>query len=133
MGLIRRRGAVAVLLGRWTASLRAFVPSLAGVSGLPYGRFAVVNVCGGVTWAVAVAALGYLAGEGYRTLERRLGSGELALAIGGLLLIAVFAIRAHRRQRRLTVARDGPKYGGESFTAHLSDRQERASGGNSAG
>ncbi|HEX5510944.1 MAG TPA: VTT domain-containing protein, partial [Actinomycetales bacterium] len=34
MGLVRRRGAVAVLLGRWAAALRALVPGVAGMSGI---------------------------------------------------------------------------------------------------
>jgi membrane-associated protein len=49
--VIRRRGGAAVLLGRWTAFLRAVIPSAAGVSGFPYGRFAVLNVVGGTVWA----------------------------------------------------------------------------------
>ncbi len=98
-GLIRRHGAIAVLLGRWTASLRAFVPIVAGASGLRYGRFAVANVVGGVTWAGLVTYLGFIAGAGYRTIEQRLGIGELVVLVGGLVLLAVFAIRARRRRR----------------------------------
>src|SRR5512139_3113749 len=41
--LIRRRGAFAVFIGRFTALLRALMPALVGSARLPYGRFLVFN------------------------------------------------------------------------------------------
>ncbi|MFG1953536.1 DedA family protein [Micromonospora sp. NPDC048830] len=75
LDLVRRRGAVAVVVGRWVAALRALVPGIAGLSGLHRRTFTVANIAGGAVWAVAVAVLGYLAGASYRQLERRLGLG----------------------------------------------------------
>jgi membrane-associated protein len=83
--LIRTRGAVAVLIGRWAAALRALVPSIAGSSGMPQGVFTAANVAGGVLWAVAVAVLGYAAAASYRLLESR-------LRIGGAVLLAAFVV-----------------------------------------
>jgi undecaprenyl-diphosphatase len=97
--LVRRRGAVAVLLGRWVAALRALVPGIAGLSGLHWRTFALANVAGGALWAVGVAVLGYLAGASYRVLERRLGlGGEALLAVVGLL-VAVRLWRLRRASR----------------------------------
>ncbi|MGH3343475.1 MAG: DedA family protein, partial [Carbonactinosporaceae bacterium] len=90
--------AVAVVVGRWTAALRALVPGAAGMSGMAYRRFAVANVCGGALWAVAVAALGFFAGAGYQRLERRLSlSGELLFGV--LIVIGAVAWYAQRRRR----------------------------------
>ncbi|MCW3840986.1 DedA family protein [Micromonospora yasonensis] len=100
LDLIRRRGAAAVVFGRWAAALRALVPGLAGMSGIPRGVFTVANVAGGGLWAVTVAVLGYLAGASYRLLERRLGwVGEAVLGLV-LLLVAVRVLRARRAARR---------------------------------
>lgn len=97
--LVRRRGVVAVVAGRWAAALRALVPGLCGMSGLPYRSFMVANVIGGVSWAAAVVMLGFTAGAGYRIVERRLGLGsELLLAVV-VLLTAVWVVRARRRRR----------------------------------
>jgi membrane-associated protein len=60
---LQRRGAPAVFFGRWTALLRAMVPSAAGMAHLPYRTFALWNALGGTIWAVACAVGGYLAGD----------------------------------------------------------------------
>lgn len=85
LDLVRRRGAMAVLLGRWAAALRALVPGIAGMSGLGQARFTAANLTGGALWATAVAAAGYAAGASYRVLERRLGLG------GEVLMALIFA------------------------------------------
>lgn len=87
LALVRRRGALAVVLGRWVAALRALVPGVAGLSGMPQGRFTVANVVGGAAWASTVAVLGFAAGASYRVLERRLGLGSEVLL--GVLAVAV--------------------------------------------
>jgi hypothetical protein len=72
--VIVRRGGPAVLVGRFTAALRALVPGIAGTSRMPYRTFAAWNVAGGVLWGTAFSVLGFLAGRSYRLLERRVGS-----------------------------------------------------------
>jgi membrane-associated protein len=94
LSLVRRRGAVAVILGRWTAALRALVPGVAGMSGVSRRRFTVANLTGGALWAGAVAVAGYLAGASYAALERKLGLGsELLLAVI-VVLFALWGLRA---------------------------------------
>ncbi len=101
LGLVARRGAVAVVLGRWTAALRALVPGIAGMSQMRRSAFTVANVVGGVAWAVLVAGGGFLAGASYRLLEQSLGlvSGVL-LAL--FVLGVITAVVLHRRRRRRT-------------------------------
>lgn len=96
LSLVRRRGAAAVLLGRWTAALRALVPAVAGMSGMSQGRFTAANVTGGAAWAATVAVLGFVAGASYRTLERRLGLGGEILAAVVVLLLVVWVLHARR-------------------------------------
>ncbi|WP_222272560.1 DedA family protein [Modestobacter marinus] len=102
LGVLRRRGGGAVLIGRWTAFLRAVIPAATGVSGYPYARFAVLNVTGGTVWAVAVAAIGFLTGSAYHQAERYLGlvgaACLLALVVG--LLVGHAGHRHSRRPER---------------------------------
>ncbi len=97
LALVERRGALAVVLGRWVAALRALVPGTAGMSGMARVPFTVANVTGGALWATAVAVAGYLAGASYRVLERRLGLGsEIVLAVV-LVAGALWLLRSRRR------------------------------------
>jgi membrane-associated protein len=95
---MRDRGPAAVLIGRFTAVLRALMPALAGTARMPYRTFAVYNAIGGVVWGAGYSLLGYLAGSAYAVIERRVGTG-LAIAIAALVVaaLAVWGVRRHRR------------------------------------
>jgi undecaprenyl-diphosphatase len=97
---VARRGRSAVVLGRWTALLRALVPGVAGASGMAPRDFAVANVLGGVTWAVVVALLGFGAGAAYATvLDRVNHASEIAVGVVvGLVVVWVVLRRVLRRR-----------------------------------
>ncbi|MDQ6650834.1 MAG: DedA family protein [Actinomycetota bacterium] len=95
---LNRLGGKAVFLGRFTAALRAMVPGLAGMAGMPFRTFAIYNVAGGVVWATSFVLLGYVAGDGWRRLESRLQLGGYALF--GLVVLALAAVLLVRRVRR---------------------------------
>ena len=94
---IRRRGGPAVLLGRFTALLRALVPSAAGMSHLPYKTFFVWNAIGGIVWATTFVLVGYVAGESYRKVEHYLGRGALVLT--AVVLIGLVVLHFVRKRR----------------------------------
>jgi len=89
--LVRRLGGRAVFIGRFTAALRALVPGLAGVAGVPYRTFAAYNVAGGVLWATGFVLLGFAAGPAWGTAERVAGGAGLAL-LGTIVLAAAAAL-----------------------------------------
>jgi undecaprenyl-diphosphatase len=100
LALIRRRGAVAVVLGRWTAAFRALVPGIAGMSRMRRTHFTVANVIGGLIWAVLVAGGGYLAGASYKALEQRLGLVSGLLLAGFVGTVVAFVVVRRRRHRQ---------------------------------
>lgn len=97
--LLRRRGGVAVFLGRWTAFFRAVMPALAGTVRMPYRRFLVFNAAGGVLWAVAVVLAGYVAGSSYEHLASLVGRWTGAAAALVVVAGLVWWLR-RRRDRR---------------------------------
>ncbi len=100
---IRRLGAKAVIVGRWTAALRALVPALAGLSGMHYARFAVANVVGGVGWASTITIVGYEAGSNWRHAYSLLGKYSLVvvavIAVGLIGWLFRILVRRSRRRR----------------------------------
>ncbi len=96
-GFLRRRGGPAVFFGRFTALLRALVPSAAGMSRLPFRTFLAWNAAGGLVWANGCVLGGYAAGASYHRLERWLGTGALVLTgAAGVALVAVHLVRRYR-------------------------------------
>ncbi len=95
---LNSRSVAAVLVGRFTAVLRALMPALAGTARMPYRTFAVYNAIGGVVWGVGYCLLGYLAGSAYEAVQRQVGTG-FAIAIAALVVAAlvIWAVRRHRR------------------------------------
>ena len=97
---IRRLGSNVVLIGRTTALLRAFVPGLAGMSGLSWRRFLPYNMLGGILWATVVAALGYLAGASLTLVQDQLGMAS-NIILGALVVIGLVVwLRTHVRRRQ---------------------------------
>ena len=102
---LRERGGKAVFFGRFTAALRALVPGLAGMSGMPYRTFVLYNVVGGGIWAVGFALLGYAAGSSWRRVESVAKRASLVLlAIVVTVVVVVFVTRWIIRHRQRLVA-----------------------------
>jgi len=53
----QRHGAATVFFGRFVSLLRILAALLAGVTRMPYGRFTLYNVAGGICWATLFGAL----------------------------------------------------------------------------
>ncbi|MGC4109791.1 MAG: DedA family protein [Nocardioides sp.] len=93
---LRRRGGRAVVMGRFTAFLRAVMPGLAGASRMEYRRFLVFNVIGGVIWATACVLLGFFAAHSIGTITHALGVTSGVIVV--VLLVGVLWAW-HRRSR----------------------------------
>lgn len=97
--LLRRQGGRAVFIGRFTAALRVLIPGLAGTSRIPYRRFLLYNVLGGVAWSAETAVVGYLAGKSYRAAAHKLSIISLGLLAAVIIIILVRVLRRSERVR----------------------------------
>jgi membrane protein DedA with SNARE-associated domain len=104
---LQRRGGPAVLLGRWTALLRALVPAAAGMARMPYRTFLVWNVVGGALWASTVVVAGYLAGNAYHRIEQYFGRGALVVLALIVIGMVVRHVVTQRREKRADAAASG--------------------------
>jgi membrane-associated protein len=59
----RRRGGWTVAIGRYATAAGAFIPFVAGVSRMPYGRFLLFDMPAIVVWAAGISWFGYAFGE----------------------------------------------------------------------
>jgi membrane-associated protein len=105
--LVRRLGGRAVFVGRFTAALRALVPGLAGIAGMPYCTFAAYNLAGGVLWATGFVLLGFAAGRAWRAAEHI--AGRVGLVLLGVILVGAAAAALVRRRRSGRHGRAAPE------------------------
>ena len=104
---LKRRGALAVIVGRFTAFLRAVVPGLAGMSSMPYRIFLPANATGGILWGTGFCLLGYFVGHAYTKVEHASGiASDVLLGLIAVIIVLLF-IRRRRRERA-----DGPEVTG---------------------
>jgi membrane protein DedA with SNARE-associated domain len=103
--LIRRRGAIAVFIGRFTALLRALMPALVGSSRMPYPKFLVFNMMGGAVWGTAFTLGGFFIGQAFERTAQYVGRGIAVLI--AVLIIAALAMWTLRRHRRATAGPPG--------------------------
>ncbi|HJV09004.1 MAG TPA: DedA family protein, partial [Acidimicrobiales bacterium] len=86
---LRRHGGRAVFLGRFIGVLRALVPTIAGLSGMPYRKFLPWNAIGGIVWAPGFVLLGYAAGGSYDKVATWAGRASTVLLILVVLVVGV--------------------------------------------
>jgi membrane protein DedA with SNARE-associated domain len=102
---LRRRGATAVFVGRFSAFLRAVIPGLAGMSSMHYPLFLGANAAGGIVWGVTFCLLGYFVGQ---RVEKATGVASDIL-LGLIAVVIVVLVIRHRRKEKAEI--EGPTEG----------------------
>lgn len=112
---LRRRGGMAVFLGRFVAFFRAVMPALAGTSGMRYPTFLVFNVAGGLVWGAGCVLLGYLAGNSYEAVARTVGRDVTAVVVvAAVVVVITWRIRRTRAARAAGARPDAAAGGGKA-------------------
>ena len=58
-----RYGAKTIVITRFIPILRTFAPFMAGVGGMPYGKFTIYNIVGGTAWVLVGILSGFFFGN----------------------------------------------------------------------
>jgi undecaprenyl-diphosphatase len=86
---LAHHGGRAIFFGRFIGVLRAMVPTIAGLSRMPYKTFLPWNAIGGLVWAPGFVLLGYVAGGSYHKVAEWTGRASAVLFGGGVLVVTV--------------------------------------------
>ncbi|HEY3068527.1 MAG TPA: DedA family protein [Methylomirabilota bacterium] len=95
----KRYGAAALLLSRFSASVRLFASALSGCGHLTYRRFLAYDVLGSLAYAALWVVVGRLIGEQAAEILKNYGGLKLLLVIGPLALGGLLGYRLWRRSR----------------------------------
>lgn len=97
--ILRKRGAVAVLIAIFLPVMRTLVPAAAGASGLPFRKFLPAVAVGATAWCALHIAIGTAAGEAAEKIEAAVGKGSWILLALIAVIIAAFMIRKRRKAK----------------------------------
>ena len=81
----RKHGGKSVFIGRFVPGVKSVVPGIAGMVGMNWTRFTIVNVTSAAVWTATHMVPGMLAGTALGAIGQI--SGRLAFVIGGLLVV----------------------------------------------
>ncbi|MCL2394781.1 MAG: DedA family protein [Acidimicrobiaceae bacterium] len=108
----RRKGDVAVLIGRVLPVIRTFISLPAGIAEMPVVRFLVFTLLGSIPWTVALALAGDAVAENWHQVERYFTVVTVIIAVIVVAAIVFWALR--RLQSRQLPAQQGQKSEGAS-------------------
>lgn len=92
---MERYGGKAVIIARFVPIVRTFVPFVAGVGRMSYGRFMMYNVVGAIAWVSCFVPAGYFFGN------MPLVKNNFSLVILGIIVVSMLpGIIEFMRQRR---------------------------------
>src|SRR5438876_2001074 len=91
-------GGRAVILARFVPIVRTFCPPVAGAAKMPYSRYLLFDICGGIFWVGSMVLGGYLLGSRVPNIGK-----YLHLVIGTIILLSILPpiiglIRARRSE-----------------------------------
>ncbi|HKC00565.1 MAG TPA: VTT domain-containing protein [Terriglobales bacterium] len=77
-------GGRAVILARFVPIVRTFCPPVAGAAKMPYSRYLLFDICGGIFWVSSMVLGGYLLGSRVPNIGK-----YLHLVIGTIILLSI--------------------------------------------
>jgi membrane protein DedA with SNARE-associated domain len=95
--LFMRHGGKVVFFGRFVAVLRALAAFLAGANKMPWPRFFVLNVAGGIVWATLYGCAAYGLGARVHALAGPVGFASLLLAAAFMVWLFLLMRRHEAR------------------------------------
>ena len=87
-----------MVIGRFTTALRVLIPGAAGMSDMPYRKFVIFNVAGGIVWAVGYSYLGYLAGASFKQVEKV--SSQISYVLLAVVILGFVAFGFYRHFKK---------------------------------
>lgn len=99
---IDRFGGVALIIGRFNNIVRPLVPLVVGSTKMPYWKFWIFNIIGGIIWSIVSLYTGYIARESWDIVQGYVGIGGgiiFACIVIGVVLFIRYEVEQLRTQK----------------------------------
>lgn len=102
-----RYGGKTVILARFVPIIRTFCPPVAGAAGMPYSRYLLFDIFGGIFWVGSMVLGGYALGRSVPNISQRIHY-VIAVVIVLSILPAIISILHARRSNSREASRRSP-------------------------
>lgn len=93
-------GGRAVIFARFVPIIRTFCPPVAGAARMPYTRYLIFDICGGVLWVGAMILGGYFLGRSVPNIGQRIHYVIAVVVVLSLLPAVISILKARRAVAR---------------------------------
>lgn len=93
-------GGRAVIFARFVPIIRTFCPPVAGAAHMPYSRYLIFDICGGVLWVGAMILGGYSLGRSVPNIGQRIHYVIAVVVVLSVLPAVISIFRARRAVAR---------------------------------
>ena len=98
-----RYGQAAIFISRLLPIVRTFISLPAGITRMNFARFCLYTFLGSVPWCIALAWVGRILGQNWKSLEGYFRKGDLVI---GIVIVAAIVLFFYRHFRRPKVQTD---------------------------
>ena len=96
-----KHGGKTIIIARFVPIIRTFAPVVAGVGQMPYRRFAVFNVIGGIGWVFSMTMIGYSLIKMFPDIEKHLHIVFVVVVFLSILPGIIEFLRERKRAQRV--------------------------------
>ncbi len=94
-----KHGGKTIVIARFIPVIRTFAPVVAGIAQMPYRRFGVYNISGGILWIASTTLLGYFLGRTIPDIESYLHYVIGVVIFLSILPPAIEIMKARKRKK----------------------------------
>lgn len=95
-----KHGGKTIIYARFVPIVRTFAPFIAGVAGMPYHRFVMFNVFGGIGWVISMTTAGYFLG-GFPIIQRHFEKVVIGIVLISVLPVVIELLKGRRNAQLL--------------------------------
>lgn len=99
-----RHGGKALILARFMPIVRTFAPIVAGVGKMPYKKFILYNIIGGLLWGISLPLLGYFLGTLIPDADKYIQLIVVGIIVVSLLPSMIHILKVPSNREKIIIA-----------------------------